>query len=115
MQIAERTNGDVTILDLHGRLVAADGDEELREAVDRVVRLGSRKVLLNLQAVPYIDSGGLGVMVSKYISLLRRDGRLKLCNLGPRAAHVLAITKLLTVFETFGSEADAVKSFTADA
>jgi anti-sigma B factor antagonist len=111
MQISERTIGDVTILDLRGRLVAGDGDEELREAVNRLVGLGQRKVLLNLQDVPYIDSGGLGVLVSKYITMRRRDGVLKLCNLGPRAAHVLAITKLLTIFEAYGSETDGVNSF----
>jgi anti-anti-sigma factor len=78
------------------------------------VGLGCRKLLLNLQEVPYVDSGGLGVLVSKYVTLRKRDGYVKLCNLGPRVARVLAITKLLTVFEALSSEADAVKSF-ADA
>ena len=113
MEIIERAIGEVTILDLHGRLVAGDGDDLLRDAVDRLVQRGVRKVLLNLQDVPYIDSGGLGVMVAKYITLHRRDGELKLCNLGPRADRVLTITKLLTVFEAFASEADAIKSFAA--
>jgi len=112
MEIAERTIGDVTILDLKGRLVAGDGDDVLRDAVDRLVRVGCRKLLLNLQEVPYIDSGGLGVLVGKYVSLRKRDGHLKLCNAGPRAERVLRITKLLTVFEALDSEAEAIKSFT---
>jgi anti-sigma B factor antagonist len=115
MQIAERTIGDVTILDLNGRLVAGDGDDELRDAVDRLAKIGCRKLLLNLTEVPYIDSGGLGVLVSKYCTLRRRDGHLKLCNLTPRAARVLEITKLLTVFGAFPSEAEGVKSFTGPA
>jgi anti-sigma B factor antagonist len=112
MEIAERTIGDLTILDLNGRLVAGDGDDVLRDTVDRLVGLGCRKLLLNFQEVPYIDSGGLGVLVSKYVTLGRRDGRLKLCNLTPRAAKVFQITKLLTVFETFASEAEGIESFT---
>src|SRR5262245_60563377 len=104
MTISERTIGDVTILDLHGRLVAGDGDETVREAVDRLVGLGCRRLLLNLQEVPYIDSGGLGVLVSKYVTLRRREGHLKVYNLGPRVTRVLQITKLLTVFEAHDSE-----------
>ena len=115
MEIAERTIGDVTILDLNGRLVAGDGDDELREAVDRLVQTGCMKLLLNLKDVPYIDSGGLGVLVSKYVSMSRRGGRLKLSNLAPRAAKVFQITKLLTIFETFSSEADAIESFAREA
>jgi len=114
MQIAERTIGDVTILDLNGRLVAGDGDEVLRDAVDRLARNGCTKLLLNLEKVPYIDSGGLGVLVAKFVTLRKRDGHLKLCHVGPRAERVLRITKLLTVFEVVDSEADAVKSFTVN-
>jgi anti-sigma B factor antagonist len=112
MQIAERTIGDLTILDLKGRLVAGDGDDVFRAAVDRLVRLGRTKVLVNMDEVPAIDSCGLGVLVSKYVTLRRSNGQLKLCNLRPRPSRVLDITKLLTVFEAFASEADGVKSFT---
>ena len=111
MQIVERAIGDLTILDLKGRLVAGDGDDVFRDTINRLVQLGRRKVLLNLDEVPYIDSGGLGVLVSKYITLRKRNGQLKLCNLRPRTFRVLDITKLLTVFEAFDSEADGVKSF----
>ncbi len=111
MEITERTIGDLTILDLHGRLVAGDGDEVLRDAVDRLANAGRRKLLLNMQDVPYVDSGGLGVLVSKYVTLRRREGELKLSNLGPRVTRVLSITKLLTVFDAHDTEAEAVKSF----
>ena len=85
MRIAERTIGDFTILDLKGRLAEGDGDDVLRDAVDRLVQLGHLKVLLNMDEVPSIDSCGLGVLVSKYITLHNRNGQLKLCNLH---AHV---------------------------
>jgi anti-sigma B factor antagonist len=111
MQITERTIGDITILDLKGRLFAGDGDDVFRDAVDRLVQLGRRKVLLNLDEVPSIDSGGLGVLVSKYITLRRRNGQLRLCNLRPRASRVLNITRLLTVFTAYASEADGIESF----
>ena len=111
MQILERTIGDLTILDLKGRLVAGDGDDVLRETVDRLVKRGRRRVLLNLGEVSYIDSCGLGVLVSKYVSLRNRSGQLKLYNLRPRSFRVLDVTRLLTVFETFDSEADGIRSF----
>jgi len=112
MEIRERTIDDLTILDLKGRLVAGDGVDVFRDAIDQLVGQDRTKVLLNLDEVPYIDSGGLGVLVSKLVTLRRRNGQLKLCNLRPRASKVLEITRLLTIFETFASEADGIKSFT---
>ncbi|HYU77372.1 MAG TPA: STAS domain-containing protein, partial [Vicinamibacterales bacterium] len=82
-----------------------------REAMNRLVRLGRKKVLLNLDGVTYIDSSGLGMLVSRYIRLNKHDGQLKLCNLHYRSFRVLDVTKLLTVFETFDSEAEAMASF----
>ena len=114
MRIAERTMGDLTILDLNGRLVEGDGDDVFRDAVNRLVQLGRLQLLLNMDEVPSIDSCGLGVLVSKYITLHNRNGQLKLCHLHPHVSRVLEITRLLSVFETFGSEAEAVKSFAQD-
>jgi anti-sigma B factor antagonist len=111
MQIVERAVGDVTVLDLKGRLIVGDGDDVFRDTLARLIELGRRKILLNMEEVSYIDSGGLGAMISKYISLCRRDGDLKLCNLRQRPSRVLTITKLLTVFESFDSEAAALESF----
>jgi anti-sigma B factor antagonist len=115
MEIVQRVVGDVTILDLKGRFVYDDHDDSFRETINTLVRQGVRKVLLNLDGVTYIDSAGLGMMVSKFITIHKRDGQMKLCNLHPRSFRVLDITKLLTVFKSFDSEAEAIKSFEGDA
>jgi anti-sigma B factor antagonist len=113
MQIVERAIDGVIILDLKGRLVAGDGDQLLIDTINQLVQIGRRKVLLNLAEIAYIDSAGLGAIVSKYITLYKRDGALKLCNLRARSFRVLNITRLLTIFESFDSEADALRSFAA--
>jgi len=111
MQIIERSVGDVTVLELKGRLIVGDGDDVFRDALNRLIQLGRKEILLNLDEVTYLDSGGLGVMVSKYISLCKRDGHMKLCRVHGRPLKVLGITRLLTVFESFDSEEEALKSF----
>ena len=111
MQIVERLVENVTVLDLKGRLLLDDGHDLFRETLDRVVGLGSRRILLNFDEVTQIDSAGLGVLVSKYISAHKRGGQLKLCNLHVRSFRVLDVTKLLTVFEAFDSVAAGVESF----
>jgi anti-sigma B factor antagonist len=110
MLIRERVVGDVTILDLNGRFI--DGrDEIFRETMNRLISQGRRKVLLNLDEVNYIDSAGLGMLVSRYIRLTKFDGQLRLCNLHRRSFHVLDITNLLSVFKTYDSEQLALLSF----
>jgi len=111
MQIVERPAGALTVLELKGRLVLGDGDDLFRDTVDRLVRMGRRDILLDLDDVTHIDSAGLGVMVSKYISLCKRGGRFKLCNVHQHTFRVLHVTKLLTVFESFDSTAAAIESF----
>jgi anti-sigma B factor antagonist len=111
MQIAERTVGDVTVLDLSGRLILDDGFEPLRVVLNRVIGEDRLKLLLNLEHVSYLDSAGVGLIACKYVTMCRHHGQLKLCNLHPRSHEVLHITKLLTVFEAFASEAAALKSF----
>jgi anti-sigma B factor antagonist len=111
MEIVERSVGDVTVLDMKGRLLLGDGDEGLRDAIDQLVDLGKKKILLNLDEVTHIDSAGLGMMVSKYLTLHKRDGELKLCHLHMRSFRVLNVTKLLSVFESFSSEEEAIESF----
>lgn len=110
MQITERMVRDITILDLKGRFVEERGDD-FRETMNRLVKAGARKVLLNFDEITYIDSAGLGMIVSKYISLNKRDGHLKLCKLQTRSFRVLDITRLLTIIESFESEAEAIESF----
>ena len=113
MQIDERKIGDVTILDLKGKMTLGDGDELLRNKINSLVQAGAKKLVLNLGDVPYIDSAGLGEVVRTYTTVSRQGGALKLLNLTKRIQDLLAITKLLTVFETFDTEAEAVKSFGA--
>ncbi|HYM26303.1 MAG TPA: STAS domain-containing protein [Vicinamibacterales bacterium] len=115
MQIQERAAGDVMVLDLKGKITLGEGDELLKDKVNSLVNQGHKKVILNLADVPYIDSAGLGEIVRTYTTVSRQGGSLKLLNLTKRITDLLAITKLLTVFETFDSESDAVKSFSASA
>jgi anti-sigma B factor antagonist len=111
MEIAERVIGDVTLLDLKGKMTLGEGDELLKDKVNSLLGDGRKKLVLNLEGVPYIDSAGLGEIVRTYTTVNRQGGNLKLLNLTKRIEDLLSITKLLTVFETYDSEADAVKSF----
>jgi anti-sigma B factor antagonist len=111
MKINERTVGDVTVLDLEGKLLIGEGDELLREKINSLVEGGTTKILLNLGEVPYMDSAGLGEVVRCYTTVSRKNGKLKLVNLTKRLQDLLSITKLLTVFETYEDEGEAVKSF----
>jgi anti-sigma B factor antagonist len=113
MQIEERVVGGVTILDLSGKMTLGEGDELLREKIASLVNAGQKSLLLNLEGVPYIDSAGLGEMVRSYTTVSRQGGKLKLLNLTKRIEDLLSITKLLTVFETFESEAEAIQSYSA--
>ena len=111
MEIVERTVSDVTVLDLKGKMTLGEGDELLKDKISSLLAAGKKKLLLNLEAVPYIDSAGLGEVVRTYTTVSRQGGSLKLLNLTKRIEDLLSITKLLTVFDTFDSEAEAVKSY----
>lgn len=111
MQIDERTVGDVTVLDLKGKITLNEGDEVLKDKINSLIMQGKKKILLNLAEVPYIDSAGLGEIVRTYTTVSRQGGQLKLVNLTKRITDLLMITKLLTVFETFEVEQDAIKSY----
>jgi len=115
MQIEERNVGDVKVLDLKGKITLGEGDELLKDKVNSLVNQGQKKIVLNLAEVPYIDSAGLGEIVRTYTTVSRQGGSLKLLNLTKRITDLLAITKLLTVFETFETENDAIRSFSASA
>ena len=115
MEIAERRVNDVTILDLKGKMTLGEGDELLKDKINSLLSQGRKRLLLNLDGVPYIDSAGLGEVVRTYTTVSRQGGSLKLLNLTKRIEDLLSITKLLTVFETFDSEPDALKSFQAQA
>lgn len=111
MNISERQVGDVTVLDLEGKILLGDGDVQLKQYVADLIARGVRRVLLNCKDVPYMDSSGLGEVVRCYTAVKRAGGELKLVNLTKRLVDLLTITKLITVFETFESEDSALKSF----
>ena len=113
MKIVERQVGDVVILDLHGKILIGEGDDALREAVTKLSDSGKTKILLNLADVPYVDSAGLGEIVRTYTTVSRKGGKLKLLNLTKKIQDLLSITKPLTVFETYESEDEAVRSYQA--
>lgn len=111
MQIEQRSVGSVMILDLKGKITLGEGDEALKDKINSLILQGQKKMLLNFGDVPYIDSAGLGEIVRTYTTVSRQGGQLKLVNLTKRITDLLSITKLLTVFETFDNEAEALKSF----
>jgi anti-sigma B factor antagonist len=115
MTLKERRVGDVTILELTGRLVIDDGNDQLRESIERHAEQRRPNVVVDLKNVTYIDSCGVGLLIAKYVSLRRKGGDVKLLNLTRRSHHLMEITKLLDVFETFGSEEQALASFTREA
>ncbi len=113
MEIAERVVEGVTVLDLKGKMTLGEGDELLKDKINSLLANSRKKLVLNLEGVPYIDSAGLGEIVRTYTTVSRQGGSLKLLNLTKRIEDLLAITKLLTVFETFDTEAEAINSFSA--
>jgi anti-sigma B factor antagonist len=111
LTINQRTVSDVQILDLSGKITIGAGNVQLREAVRKLIEGGQKKILLNLGDVSYVDSSGIGELVSSFTTTSNAGGHLKLLNLTKKIQDLLAITKLLTVFETFTSEEEAVSSF----
>jgi anti-sigma B factor antagonist len=111
MQIAERESGAVTILDLSGRITLGEDGNLLKDKLQSLLHQGKKNVLFNLAQVSYVDSAGLGAIVSAYTTVTREGGSLKLANVTKKLQDLLSITKLLTVFETFDSEDEAVRSY----
>ena len=112
MQISERMVGDVVIVDVSGKITLGDGgDAILKDKMRSLIQQGQKKVLLNLGDVSYVDSAGLGEIVQAYATVTKSGGALKLMNTTKRIKDLLSITKLLTVFDTYDSEAEAVTSF----
>jgi anti-sigma B factor antagonist len=111
MHIEQRSVGDVTIIDLRGKLAAPEGDELLRDKVRSLVQQGVKKIIINLADVPYVDSSGLGGMVGTYTTVTREGGRLVLLKLTKRLIDLLVITTLSQVFEVYDDEKEALGSF----
>jgi anti-sigma B factor antagonist len=111
MTLSERRVDDVTILDLGGRLVLEDGVDELRERIRVLADEGRLKLVVNMADVTYVDSCGIGILISKLVTLRRRGGDLRLLNVSQRGHHLLEITRLEDVFKLYSSETDAVASY----
>jgi anti-sigma B factor antagonist len=111
LNIRERQAGDVTVLDMDGKITIGEGSVALRGAVRRLIEEGKKKILLNLSNVGYVDSSGIGELVSSFTTVNREGGQLKLLNLTQKIKDLLAITKLLTVFDTYTDEPSALNSF----
>jgi anti-sigma B factor antagonist len=113
LDISERQVGGVTILDLAGKLTIDQDAQRLKDKINSLIQQERTAVILNLAEVSYIDSGGLGQLVASYGSLAKTRGGLKLLHVNKRNHDLLSITRLVTVFDSFDSEAAAVASFTA--
>ncbi|HEX5833046.1 MAG TPA: STAS domain-containing protein [Pyrinomonadaceae bacterium] len=111
LDVKERQAGDVTILDLRGEVRIGEGSIALRDAIRNLTDTGKKKLLLNLAGVSYIDSSGIGELIANYTTVSRQGGQLKLLKLTDRVQNLLVITKLLTVFDAYDDEAEALKSF----
>jgi anti-sigma B factor antagonist len=111
VKLTTRQVGDVTVVDAVGRITLGDGASTFRDTIRSLVGSGHKKMLLNLGEVSYIDSSGIGEMVSGYTTVNNQGGQVKLLNLTKRVKDLLQITKLYTVFEVFEDETAAVQSF----
>ena len=111
MQVIERRIGDVTVLQLIGRLELETGDLILRDTINHLVEEGQVKLVLDMKDVTRLDSAGIGMLVSKYLTVRRAGGTIKLLHPTERTDHLMDITKLTTVFQVFDDEVSAVRSF----
>ncbi len=111
MKIETRTVGDVHVLDCSGKITLGEGTMAIRNTVREVLKNGGKKIVLNLSEVNYIDSSGIGELVSTFTTVTNQGGQLKLLNLTKKIQELLQITKLLTVFSVYQSEQDAIGSF----
>jgi len=111
LNIKQRQAGDVAVLDLDGQVRMGDSATALRGAIRGLVAGGNKKILLNLGGVKYVDSGGIGELIANYTTVGRSGGQMKLLNLTDKVQDLLVITKLLTVFDVYDNEAEALNSF----
>ena len=111
VKLSTRQVGNVTVIDVAGRITLGEGSSALRETLREMVAKNQNKILLNLADVTYIDSSGIGELVSGYTTVTNTGGALKLLNLNKRVKDLLQITKLYTVFEVHEDEAAAIRSY----
>ena len=111
LDIRERKLGQIVILDLTGKITIGDGSNKLRDAVNHLLEAGEREIILNFESTSYLDSSGIGELISRHTTTKNQGGHLKLLKLPKKIRDLLLVTKLLGVFETFENEQDAVLSF----
>jgi anti-sigma B factor antagonist len=105
------TQGDVTILELQGKITIGEGDIKLRQLINEVLEDGAKKIIMDLKKLKYIDSSGIGELVSCYTTITNRGGKLRLTNLHSKIYSLLQLTALVSVFEIYDSNEDALQSF----
>jgi anti-sigma B factor antagonist len=106
-----RDRGDVRIVELSGKITIGSGDVKIRELIDESLAAGKKNIVLDLAGVSTIDSSGIGEMVACYTTVTKKGGHLKLLRLSPKINDILQVTQLITVFDVFDDEAEAVRSF----
>lgn len=113
--IKERHNDNISVLDLTGKLRLGEGSLEFHDAVRQLIEQGRKNIVINLENVSSIDSSGLGELVSGYVAVTKSGGRINLLHLSKRVHELMFMTKLLTVFDVYDNEREAVGSFNAPA
>jgi len=111
VKLNTRQVGDVSVVDVAGRITLGEGSSAVRDAMRDMVSKSQKKILLNLGEVSYIDSSGIGELVSGFTTVTNSGGQLKLLNLTQRVGDLLQVTKLLTVFDVYESQEKAIKAF----
>jgi anti-sigma B factor antagonist len=111
LNISNKQVGDVSVVALKGRIVLGEGSSALRERIKNLVRDGKKKIVLNMTNVTYVDSAGLGTLVAAHVSAKKEGTALHLSDLGSKFHEVLQLTRLLTIFSVYTTEAEAIKSF----
>ncbi len=115
LNISERQAGDSVILDLEGNIIMGSGSAQLRDSIRRLIEEGKEKIILNLAGVKYIDSSGVGELVSSSVALNRVSGHLKLLNLPEKVEEVMALSSLLSIFEIYDDEKEALQKSAGNA
>jgi anti-sigma B factor antagonist len=108
-----RKSGDVNILDLRGKITIGEGDVLLRKHVKTLIEKGEKNVLVNMADVSYMDSSGIGELIASYTTVARKGGKMKLVNLSPKIKDILQITQLMSVFDIYDDEDEAIASFSS--
>ncbi len=111
MKFSSRNIGGISIIDVEGKILLGEGDVEIKQAIDDLIKRGHKRVLLNLAKVPYVDSAGLGEIIRCFTALRKNGGALKLLSPNPRLVDLLTITNLINVFDSYDDETSALRSF----